>query len=328
MFVNKQNQSRRFFNVVTYLLLITFLSFTSMYSCQPEPVLPDDPEVNVWLDDHAYPPQTQSEDLVRRQKADVIVLPSISITVWAIGAISAYIGAHLIYQSTASDMGSLIGEVFGQSQWNEAQWEQIDWATEAHTQATHLETSLDLVAYRSPDSDFYAITGNDYIRMLNQSYYATIVSPDKLKELLDGKVRPLGGYAKEYFQALRAASMQARHFSAEAQGLCVQAEVTSIKGQIPYLGLAKAHNHVDVIPAAILASLKATVRCGMFDVDIVEFVNGYFKVSGQRGATIDIFISHMLRTARLIYKYVDVCQLPPKLTVTLDKNDCNDTFNP
>jgi len=38
----------------------------------------------------------------------------------------------------------------------------------------------------------------------------------------------------------------------------------------------------------------------------------------------DIFISHMLKTAKLLHKYVDVCQMPPKIVVNFDQGDCHD----
>jgi hypothetical protein len=312
--------ARIYYTMISMSLIVLLLS-TNLYSCNPDVVPPEIQELNTWLNDNSAPPSTTDQDLIKRQKADVLVLPSITITVWAIGVLIAYIDTQLVYQSDASGMAYLIGQVFGQS----SQWKDIDWAEETTSQAAHIQSSLDLVAYRSPSSDFYAITGNDYIRFLNQAYHSTILDPGELKKLLDGKIRPLGGYAKEYFEALRAASIQSRHFENASDGMCVRAEVKSLKGNVSYFGSAKANNHVNVISAAILASLKATTRCGMYNADIREFVYGFFNVSGQRGAIFDIFISHSLRTARLIYQYVDACQLPPILKVSLEQADCDDS---
>ena len=126
-------------------------------------------------------------------------------------------------------------------------------------------------------------------------------------------------------QALQALSMQSRVEDAAANGYCVTAEVKTIKDQVPYHGVAQARNQMEIIPAAVLASLKATTRCGLYDSNIRDFVHGYFKVKGVRGAPIDIFISHTLRTAKLLYKYVDVCQLPPRLTLEPNVGTCIDS---
>ena len=79
-----------------------------------------------------------------------------------------------------------------------------------------------------------------------------------------------------------------------------------------------------MIPAAVFASLKATMRCGMYDAEIREFVYSYYNVDGPRASLPDIFISHMLKTARLIYRYAETCQLPPNVQVTPDAGDCHD----
>ena len=138
-----------------------------------------------------------------------------------------------------------------------------------------------------------------------------------MKNLLDGKVRPWGRYAQEYFAALQVASVQARHLATDnaAQGLCARATVHALnESGTPYVGLARARGSVDIIPAVILASLKATMRCGMYDTSIREFIYGYFKVKGSRASLPDLFISHSLKTAKLLFKYVDACQMPPNIT--------------
>ena len=126
---------------------------------------------------------------------------------------------------------------------------------------------------------------------------------------------------------MQVASVQARHLVVDdtGRGLCARAVIHSkAETPIPYTGLARATGIGDVIPAAVLASLKATLRCGMYDTDIREFVYSYFNVSGPLDAIPDIFFSHMLKTAKLLYKYSDTCQLPPKITVDVDGGDCHD----
>ena len=304
--------------------LITLCLIWSPTGCV-ETVQPLDDEILTgFLDDTSGPPEPQPFDDLMRQKADVIVLPTISVTVWAVGALMVYIGAQGVFSNTIEDFETVLSSAFGQStdwSWAEAQDEPLN-------QATHLTESLGRVAYRSEESDFYSVSGNDYIRFLNMVSPSTIINPQKLKDLLDGKVRPWGGYAKEYFAALQIASVQARHLATEnvSQGLCARATVHALnESQTPYLGLARARGSVDIIPAVILASLKATMRCGMYDTGIREFIYSYFKVKGSRASIPDLFISHSLKTAKLLFKYVDACQMPPKIVVDLDGGDCHDT---
>ena len=273
-----------------------------------------------WVTQSDAPPPTTPEDLLKRQKADVIVLPSVSIAVWAIGVLVAYVGTHIVYHSDVGEFSSILGDAFTSSD----DWDWVDWETESDLQASHMSASLERVAYRSPDSDFYAYTGNDYLHFLNLANHARILDPGELKEMLDGKIRPFGRYAKEYFNALRKASVRARYQQENPDGLCVISKVHSIPDKTPYYGLAKATNHIDVIPAAILASIKATTRCGMYNENIRDFVYGFFSVDDVRGTLVDIFLSHGMRSARLLYDYVDVCQLPPSIEVKSDRATCED----
>lgn len=282
-----------------------------------------DPELYQFLDDSSEPPEPEPLDDLMKQKADVIVLPTVSVTVWAIGAIIAYIGAQAVYTNTISEFETILDHALGRG----ADWSWAEAHNEPTVQADHLTESLKRVAYRSEDSDFYSITGNDYLRFLSMTSPLTIIDPKKLKDLMDGKVTPWGRFAREYFAALQVASVQARHLSLDesSQGLCLKATVTSIgTPKVPYSGRSRARGPINVIPAAILASLKATVRCGMYDSSIMDFINSYAKVSGMRGSTFDIFISHTLKTASLLSKYVGVCQLPPQIEVSLDAGDCID----
>ena len=278
-------------------------------------------EVDSWSMQVDLPPETTPQDLTLRQKADVIVLPTISVVVWTVGVLVAYMSAQVIYTSTQDDFETLINGFSHTQDWS---WADQNWESETLAQAEHLNESLEKIAYRSPTSEFYAITGNDYLRLLNLSHAIQYLDPKALKDLLDGKVRPMGQYAIEYMKALRALSMEARASESASNGFCLTARVNSIPAGVPYEGRARARNVIEVIPAAILASLKATTRCGMYDSGIREYVHGYFDVNDVRGSTIDIFISHSLKTAKLLYKYVDVCQLPPTIDLDIDTETCID----
>ena len=313
--MNRFNQ-----NVILISILIPCLIILPLMGCGE-----DDSatlaHIDQWSRTAELPPETTAQDLTLRQKADVIVLPTISVVVWTVGVLVAYMSAQIIYTSTQDDFATLLSGATHTQDWS---WADSNWETETQAQAQHLNESLEKIAYRSPDSEFYAVTGNDYLRLLNIASSITFLNPQKLKDLLDGKVRPLGEYAVEYMKALRALSMQSRVQEASANGFCITAEVKSIPNQVPYHGVATARSQFDVIPAAILASLKATTRCGMYDSGVREYVHSYFNVKGVRGTTIDIFISHSLKTAKLLYKYVDVCQLPPLLSITPNSGECID----
>lgn len=303
---------------------LVFCLVWSQAACSDPPVIMNDPELAGFLDDTGYPPEPKPMDEFRRLKADVLVLPAISVTVWAVGALMVYIGGQAVLSNSIEDFEFVLNRALGR----DADWSWAEDAGEPLSQAEHLTASLNRVAYRSEDSDFYSISGNDYIRFLNMTSAISTIDPAKLRDLLDGKIRPWGQYAKDFFAALQVASVQARHLSegnSTAEGLCARATVYSLtEPRVPYIGLARARGTIDVIPAAILASVKATIRCGMYDGDIREFVYSYYNVSDARGLVADIFISHMLKTAELLHKYVDVCQMPPKIVVDFDAGDCHD----
>ena len=280
-------------------------------------------DLEAFLDDTSGPPEPMPQDEAMRGKADVIALPTITVAVWAIGAIIVYMGGQTIFSNTIEDFETVLQMALGQN----ADW---DWAQEYDEpleQADHLTDQLNRIAYRSEHSDFYSLNGNDYLRFLSMTSPITVLSPQKLKDLVDGKVRPLDQYAREYFKALQIASVKARHLAVDdtARGLCIRATVYSKdETPVPYVGMARSRGAVDVVPAAVFASVKATMRCGMYDSNIREYIYGYFDVDGPRSRLPDIFISHILKTAKLITKYVDTCQMPPKLTVDPDGGDCND----
>ena len=310
----------------TSLLLILGLVWSPIGCVETVTPLNDEALLG-FLDDNAGPPEPQPFDDLMKEKADVIVLPTISVTVWAVGALIVYIGSQTVFSNTIQDFEVVLNHALGRS----ADWSWAEETNEVLNQADHLTESLGRVAYRSEESDFYSVTGNDYIRFLTMVSPTVIVNPKKLKDLLDGKVRPWGQYAREYFAALQVASVQARHLSVDeaGRGLCARATVRSIVGTpVPYTGLARAKGPIDIIPAVVLASLKATIRCGMYDTGVREFVYSYFNVKGARGSLADIFISHSLKTAKLLFKYVDACQMPPTIVVDVDAGDCHDaTFN-
>ena len=289
-----------------------------------DPALPvGGDEFEAFLNDTGGPPEPMPYDEVMRGKADVIALPTITVAVWAIGALIVYMGGQTIFTSTVEDFENILQMALGRS----ADW---DWAQEYEEpleQADHLTEQLNRIAYRSDTSDFYSFNGNDYLRFLSMASPLTLLDPKKLKDLLDGKIRPLDQYAREYFKALQVASVRARRLALDdtARGLCARATVYSkTEPSVPYVGMARSRGAVDIVPAAVFASLKATMRCGMYDTDVREFVYSYYNVDGPRGQLPDIFISHLLKTARLIHKYVDTCQLPPTIRVDPDGGDCHD----
>ena len=295
----------------------------SSLSCSDDPIVRDDPSVEAFLNDTSGPPEPKPIDEAMRQKADVIALPAISVTVWAIGALMVYIGSQTVFQNTIEDFETVLDMALGRS----ADWSWAEETNEVSLQAEHLTRSLNRIAYRSEGSDFYSINGNDYLRFLSMVSPITILNPKKLKDLLDGKVRPWDVYAKEFFAALQVASVKARHLTVDdtARGLCARATVMSIQEpRTPYVGMARSRGSVDIIPAIILASLKATVRCGLYDTDVREFLYGYFNVRGPMDSLPNIFISHMLKTAKLLFKYADTCQMPPRIQIDLDGGDCHD----
>ncbi|MBR58023.1 MAG: hypothetical protein CMH54_08365 [Myxococcales bacterium] len=288
-----------------------------------------DPDLalQAFLDDKSGPPEPRPSDEVLKGKADAIVLPAISVVVadkviWAIGALIIYIGAQEVFNNTIEDFETVLEMTFGQS----ADWSWAEQVDEPLNQAEHLTESLNRIAYRSETSDFYSVNGNDYLRFLNMASPINVIDPQKLKDLMDGKVRPWGKYAKDFFAAIQMASMQARHLAGQdGAGLCARATVRSLSEPFEdYIGLARAKGPVDVVPAVIYASLRATIRCGMYDSGIREYIYSYYKVGGPMDAIPDIFISHMLKSAKLLYMVVDSCQLPPTIVVDMDGGDCFD----
>ena len=260
-----------------------------------------------------FPPAPREDDRFRKEKADVIVLPTVTLSVWAIGVIAAYVSGVVVYYSNKAEFDQMVGDALAGSQGG---WDNLDeWLeAESHAQAQHVSDSLERVIYRSESSDFYAITGNDYLHFLNATAQIDYLDPRKLKDLLDGKVRPLAGYAREFLTMLRELSVEARHADTGA-GICMRAQVSRVDNpEVVYMASARANGPSDVIPAALLASLKATVQCGTYDVEIMEYIYGYYEVKGPLSSLTDIFFSHIFRTARLLYMYVDACQLPPQLT--------------
>ncbi len=317
-------------NLRSYLLTSRLVSWCLILGLVCAPLGCSDPvptqaeiDFEAFLNETNGPPEPMPYDQAMRGKADVIALPTISVAVWAIGALIVYMGGQTILTTSIEDFETVLRMALGRS----ADW---DWAQEYDeplAQADHLTEQLNRIAYRSESSDFYSINGNDFLRFLSMASPITLLDPQKLKDLLDGKIRPLDTYAREYFKSLQIASVRARRLALDdtARGLCVRATVQSIsETPIPYIGMARSRGAIDVVPAAVFASVKATMRCGMYDSEIREYVYGYANVNGPRPQLQDIFISHIIKTARLLFKYVDRCQLPPTLTVDPDGGDCHD----
>ena len=64
--------------------------------------------VDEWSRSVEVPPETTPQDLTLRQKADVIVLPTISVVAWTIGVVVAYMSAQIIYTSTQEDFAYFV----------------------------------------------------------------------------------------------------------------------------------------------------------------------------------------------------------------------------
>jgi len=302
------------------LLLVTSLAVLPLACGGPGDV---DESLEAFVTDSGGPPEPRPEDKAMKGKADVIALPAISVAVWAMGAIVVYIAGQEIFKNTIQDFEIVMEMAFGTS---EADWEWAEQVGEPQDQAEHLTESLNRIAYRSEGSDFYSVNGNDYLRFLSMTSAIQIQDNETLMDLIHGEVRPLGKFAQQFFGALQVVSAQSRNLAENASGtgLCARATVTSLTEPYEdYIGLARASGPVDIIPAVVLASFRATIRCGMYDTDVRDYVYGYTNVDVLDSIP-NTFISQMLKSAGLLYKYVGVCKLPPAIQVTLDQNDCHD----
>ena len=292
-------------------------------SCGGSSTEPLDPLLESFLNDSGAPAEPRDSDTLMKGKADVVVLPTISVAVWAVGALVVYIGATQVFSNTFEDFQNVLDMAFGQS----ADWEWAEQNDEPLEQADHLTESLNRIAYRAEGSTFYSVNGNDYLRVLNMTDAIAEGDDERLDALLGGEVLPWGGFVKDYFAALQVASMHARHLAESGTGnqLCARATVYSrSEAREPYVGLARASGPVDVIPAIVFASFKATIRCGMYDADIRDHIGTYFEQSGPLDAIPDVFIAQMLKSAVLLQKIVGSCELPPQVVVDLDGGDCYD----
>ena len=84
--------------------------FAMPFGCSdpPEP-LPDE-ALETFFDDTSGPPEPTPRDQAMRAKADVIVLPTISVTVWAIGALVVYMGTQEVFRSSLEDLQYVLGQ--------------------------------------------------------------------------------------------------------------------------------------------------------------------------------------------------------------------------
>ena len=72
-------------------------------------------ELEVFFSDSSGPPEPIAQDQAMRGKADVIALPAISITVWAVGALIVYMGGQTIFTNTIEDFETVLRAALGQS---------------------------------------------------------------------------------------------------------------------------------------------------------------------------------------------------------------------
>ncbi|MAD61459.1 MAG: hypothetical protein CMH49_08120 [Myxococcales bacterium] len=271
-----------------------------------------------------YAPAPQMDDATRLAKADVIVLPTISLSVYVVGALVAYIGSTVVYQSLANE---------GMSLWDHA-WSgdhlgpyedfldgPVDLANEAEAQMAQLNESLAEFAYRSEDPSLPGITGEMYLTTLNAYSHYISIGLDAAQDIINGRVKPLADAPRAFLNELRMASIRSRGMDSSL-GFCIKARVLS-KENVPYVGRAKARGVGDVIRATVLASLKATTRCGLYHEEVMAQVREYATVA-DRFRMLDQFFFHLFVTGKVLYAYAGQCTLPPEIEVLESQASCED----
>lgn len=271
-----------------------------------------------------YAPTPQMDDAARLAKADVIVLPTISLSVYVVGALIAYIGSTMVYESLANE---------GMSLWDHA-WtgdhlgayedflnEPVDLANEAEAQTAQLNQSLAEFAYRSEDPSLPGITGEMYLTTLNAYSHYISIGMDAAQDIINGRVKPLADAPRAFLNELRMASIRSRGMDSSA-GFCIKARVLS-KENVPFVGRTKARGVNDVIRATVLASLKATTRCGLYHEEVMEKVREYATVA-DRFRMLDQFFFHLFVTGKVLYAYAGQCTLPPEIEVLESQVACED----
>ncbi len=304
-------------------LCITMVLFLTLISCSDQHKALDQASLD-FIESVEFAPTPQTDDASRLAKADVIVLPTISLSVYVIGALIAYIGGTVVYESLADE---------GMALWDHA-WTgdhlgdyedflnaPVDLAQEVEAQMEQLNQSLAEFAYRSDDPSLPGITGEMYLTTLNAYAHYISIGMEAAQDIINGRIKPLADAPRAFLNELRMASSRSRNMESSA-GFCVKARVLN-KENIPFIGRAKAHGVSDVIRASMLASLKATTRCGFYHEEVMEKVRGYAEVQDQY-RMLDQFFYHLFVTGKVLYAYAGECSLPPELEVLEGQASCED----
>lgn len=304
-----------------YLICI-FLIF-SITACSNKYEAIDQASID-FMESVEYAPTPQENDAARLAKADVIVLPTISISVYVVGALIAYIGSTMVYESLANE---------GMSLWDHAwtgdhlgEYEDflngpVDLANEAEAQMEQLNQSLAEYAYRSEDPSLPGITGEMYLTTLNAYSHYISTGMEAAQDIINGRVKPLADAPRAFLNELRMASIRSRGMDASL-GFCIKAKVLN-KENVPFIGRAKARGVSDVIRATVLASLKATTRCGLYHEEVMTQVREYTTVP-DRFRMLDQFFFHLFVTGKVLYAYAGQCTLPPEVEVLESQVACED----
>lgn len=311
--------------------LLTVCCLTSLViapSCADQVDLIDE-ESQRFLEGDDYAPTPLEGDRLLLEKADVIVLPTISISVYVIGAIAAYVSGILIYESLPDEGMDLWDSAWSGSHMSDYHYlteDAIDLESEVTAQAEQLNRALSEFAYRTTDTPLPGITGEMYITFLNAYASANAsshgISLEEMRENLEGRLKPLAEAPRDFLNSLRIASSRSRTLNSSA-GLCVKARVDDKEGA-PFIGRAKAKGPEDVIRATILASLKATARCGVYHEEVMSQVRKYAEVQGEF-RIVDQLFYHLFVTGQVIYSYAGQCQLPPQVEVLEGQESCADS---
>lgn len=304
--------------------LLNLVIITSLCACADHFESIDQPTIN-FLESDEYVTAPMPGDQVRLEKADVIVLPTISLSVYVIGALVAYVSGIMIYESVADEGMDLWDLSWSGDHVGDYDYfldEPVDLASEVQAQAEHLSESLATFAYRSEDERLPGVTGQMMINMINAYAHVSNEGLEAAKDILNGRIRPLAEAPRAFINQLRVASSRGRNMDTK-DGLCVKALVKN-KNNIEFVGRAKARGAADVIRAGILAGLKATARCGIYHEEVMEKIRQYANVQ-NRYRVIDQLFYHLFVTGQVLYSYAGQCTLPPMIEVLENQDACVDT---
>ena len=240
-------------------LICIFLIF-SITACNNKHEAIDQASID-FMESLEYAPTPQETDAACLAKADGIVLPTISISVYVVGALIAYIGSTMVYESLADEGMSLqdhawTGDHLGE--YKNFLNGSVDLANEAEAQMEQLNQSLAEFAYRSEDPSLSDIIGEMYLTTLNAYSHYISIGMEAAQDILADAPRA-------FLNELRMSSIRSQGLDASL-GFCIKAKV------VPFIGRAKARGVNDVIRATVLERLKATTHCGLYHEEVMTQV--------------------------------------------------------